>query len=191
MMVRSGDCRSFSTMRGSIWLIRWTLPVRRAEIRADWQDRPLLSSSAGRLNLMELRQQTLRIAAWLRERQHVRPGDRVAICLPKSLEAVQIIYGILAAGAAYVPLQFQGPPARLGTILRSIEPRLLITTAEMAAQAGGMDGLPTHILAPASDGRGLAPLLDGIAPASTMVQAEVADLAAVFFTSGSTGEPKG
>src|SRR4029077_4449805 len=49
-------------------------------------------------------------------------AGRFALCLPKSLEAVQAIYGVHAAGAAYVPLQFDGPPARLAAILDSLEP---------------------------------------------------------------------
>src|SRR2546430_14033635 len=42
----------------------------------------------------------------------VRPGDRVGIYLRKSIDAVASIYGILKAGAAYVPVDPTAPPAR-------------------------------------------------------------------------------
>ena len=45
----------------------------------------------------------------------------MAICLPRGLAAVQAIYGVLASGAAYVPIQFAGPPERLNAITEDVE----------------------------------------------------------------------
>src|SRR5262249_54489956 len=75
----------------------------------------------------------LRMAAWLDREGGVRPGDRVAISLPKSLEAVVTIYGVLAAGAAFVPLPFRGAASRLYAALDSVPPLLLPTTAHLPA----------------------------------------------------------
>jgi hypothetical protein len=49
----------------------------------------------------------------------VRPGDRVGIYLRKSIDAVAAIYGILKAGAAYVPVDPGAPPARNAYILHN------------------------------------------------------------------------
>jgi len=51
----------------------------------------------------------------MRDRLHamgVRNGDRVGIYLRKSIDSVAAIYGILKAGAAYVPVDTLAPPAR-------------------------------------------------------------------------------
>jgi L-proline---[L-prolyl-carrier protein] ligase len=159
-----------------------------------WRNRTAFTSIAGSLSFEGLRQGMLSFSAWLTQTAGVRPADRIAICLPKSLEAAQAIFGILATGAAYVPLQFDGPPARLAAILDSVKPRLLLTTAEMSARLAGEMGarLPaTQIVEASSGGRGLAALLAMASPATAIAKIEPGDLAVVVFTSGSTGEPKG
>lgn len=164
------------------------------EFPSGWATRRAVASGMGQLTFAELREGMLRCSRALRERHGVGPGDRVAFCLPKSLEAVQIILGILAAGAAYVPLQFQGPAARLNSILRSTEPKLLLTTAPMAEQLaaeGSWPGLPTCCLSVAEAGQGLAALLSGISPDAQPLPHRPESLAAIYFTSGSTGDPKG
>jgi amino acid adenylation domain-containing protein len=178
-------------------LLMEELPIvrRLLDLPRAWTDRTVLRSAAGRLNFGELREGMLRIAAWLATEAGVRSGDRVAICLPKSLEAVQTICGILAAGAVYVPLQFRGPPARLAAILGSVEPRLLLTTGEMSVRLHALDRFagapPVRTVDVKADGRGLESLLSAIAPATSIPSVAPSDLGAIFFTSGSTGAPKG
>ena len=133
----------------------------------------------------------LKMAGWLARERGVRPGDRVAICLPKSLEAVVTIYGVLASGAALVPLQFRGPQARLEAALAATRPRLLLTTAEMAPLLAGSDLPPVQTIAGKEGGQGLEPLLAGVPASATIPAVRPDDLAALFFTSGSTGDPKG
>ena len=146
----------------------------------------------GALRLGELRDGMLRFAAWLSETVNARPGDRVAVCLPKSPEALQAMYGILAAGVAYVPLQFQGPPARLAAILASVRPHLLVTTPGMAGKLGAASVLPPLLeIELREDGSGLEPILRGIRARSTVAEVRPDDPAWLIFTSGSTGEPKG
>src|SRR5205814_6088027 len=148
--------------------------------------------SGGRIAFGELRHATLALAGWLGQDCDIGPGARVALCLPKSLEAIQAIFGILAEGAAYVPLQFDGPPARLAAILESVKPHLLITTPETAARlAAYMEARRLPATRHIEIGRGLAALLADATPAKTIPEIESGDLAVILFTSGSTGEPKG
>ncbi len=160
-----------------------------------WLDRDCLKSAAGSLSFAQTRDGMLRVAQWLTSAADVRIGDCVAICLPKSLESVLLIYGIHAAGAAYVPLPQGGPSLRLGNILRAIKPRLFIATSEAASQWAAVDPsqpvAPLQIVDPLPDGRGLDRLLQGMAPAHDIPTRGARDLAAIMLTSGSTGEPKG
>jgi len=165
------------------------------EIPPEWHERALYRTGKGSLTYAEVRAQMLAAAAWLRQSHGIAAGQRVAICLPKSLETVCLLYGVLAAGACFVPLQFNGPPDRLLKQLARLEPHLLVTTRMMAQKletGPGKASLPlTACIEMADDGHGLDRLIQGISPLSQPMTPDPEDLAAIYFTSGSTGEPKG
>ena len=68
-----------------------------------------------------------RLARWGVDR-----GDRVGLWLPKSLEAVTAIHGILRTGASYVPVDPTGPAARAAAILASSGVKAAVVAAELA-----------------------------------------------------------
>jgi len=168
---------------------------RLMDLPAPWRNRPMLQSARGVLSFGAMRESMLRFAGWLGREAGIGPGCRVALCLPKGLEAAQAIHGILAAGAAYVPLQFQGAPARLAAALASIRPQLLIASSAAAARIaaaaapGQMETLRLQRIEP--EDQGFERLLSASPPADGMAPVASDALAAVYFTSGSSGEPKG
>ncbi|MET7431580.1 amino acid adenylation domain-containing protein [Streptomyces flaveolus] len=135
-------------------------------------------------------------------REGIGPGQRVGLYLEKSIEALTGLYGILKAGAAYVPVDPDAPLARVGAILADCGVRTLVTSGRLRDR---WSGLPAVGVSPA-----LVLVLDEERPHSPpgvrAVGAEAirelparapetpvteSDLAYVLYTSGSTGTPKG
>src|SRR5207247_7066235 len=87
----------------------------------------------------------------------VRPGDRVGILLPKSLEMVGAVYGIMKAGGAYVPLDPQAPVSRAALVASHCSVAPVVTTPARAAwlleEVAGAGRKPAMALL-ADDGRG-------------------------------------
>ena len=138
-----------------------------------------------------------RIAHWLLARG-ARRGDLVGVFGDRGPDLLAALLGIYKAGAAYLPLDPDHPDGRIAEILRDSGVRFLIIEAGLAARALALAGrLPGELpllcwdAAPpgfAVDGRsGLARLPAG----SPGCPVAGNDLANVFYTSGSTGSPKG
>lgn len=134
----------------------------------------LICGDGERLGYGDLAVWARRIAALLVERG-VRHGEPVAVRLPKGTAQVAALLGVLAAGAAYVPIGPDQPPLRQERILARAGARLLL--GEGSTTAEGVCVLP---IAEAERCQPLHP-----------VRGSADDLAYVIFTSGSTGEPKG
>ncbi|MFC9502177.1 amino acid adenylation domain-containing protein [Streptomyces sp. NPDC057002] len=107
-------------------------------------------------------------------------GDLVAVALPRGIEAVTAVLGVLLSGAAYCPLDPTAPPERRAELLDDARPALVVTSG---AHAGDFTDRTVLRLdqpepeSPAASPTTPTPTLDG--------------LAYVIHTSGSTGRPKG
>ena len=134
----------------------------------------------------ELRRRAARAAGALAA-LGVKPGDRVVTQTAKSPEAVALYLGCLKAGAVYVPLNTAYTAAELAYFLDDAEPALFVADAD-AAQAGG--NVPTATLD--AQGRGtFADAAASAAPLRATVPRSGKDLAAIVYTSGTTGRSKG
>ncbi|WP_136024723.1 non-ribosomal peptide synthetase [Microbacterium sp. K27] len=124
------------------------------------------------------------IAGALRARG-IGPEDRVAVAVGRTPVLLAALIGVLAAGAAYVPLDVDYPDARLRLMLDDADPVLVLVDESTHGAGRGRSELSVHAVAPVSGGVYAAAGVVRGAPAP----AESA--AYVIYTSGSTGRPKG
>ncbi len=108
-------------------------------------------------------------------------GQRVALLLPRTAQAVVATLAVAKTGAAYVPIDPSVPPARMDFVLTDAAPAAVITTAELADRLDGRHLLVLDIDDPAATDQ---PVTQLPAPAPD-------DVAYVIYTSGTTGTPKG
>ena len=158
-----------------------------------WQDQILYTSRDGQATYAETRDAMLRIASWLTKQHGVQAGERVAICLPVTITAVHVILGILTAGASYLPLEFNGPLERAAEILAGSGTRIFLTTEAMAKKFAHKPNIAewTCIVTVDPDLSASSAALSDFAPLTRPIATDPDSIAAIFFTSGSTGEPKG
>ncbi|MEM7124738.1 MAG: amino acid adenylation domain-containing protein [Chloroflexota bacterium] len=155
-------------------------------------------SSGRSLTYSQLQQQANRLAATL-QANGVSCGDRVGLYMNKDIESVVALYGIMKAGAAYVPLDPFAPVERLSFVIEDCGIGVLITNEKKRLQVGQIvaaTNLETLV--------GLAPeealsvtcipwqdAIDGLAGDEPTNRVMSQDLAYILYTSGSTGTPKG
>ncbi|MBW9400416.1 enterobactin non-ribosomal peptide synthetase EntF [Leclercia sp. EC_58] len=150
-----------------------------AEQAAKTPDAPALADAQYNLTYRQMREQVVALAHLLRERG-VKPGDSVAVALPRSVFLTLALHAIVEVGAAWLPLDTGYPDDRLQMMIEDAQPSLLITTDD---QSPRFDHLPVailsyNILLPAAD-------------ATPLHLSRPEQTAYIIFTSGSTGRPKG
>lgn len=134
----------------------------------------------------------------------VQRGDRVAVWLHNSVEAVLAIFGILKAGATFVVVNATTKPDKLTYILNNCEARGLFASERQADEVTGvMETVPSlalgvlcgknNIESAALPGKlALFPeWLASFPPDCPTIPCIDLDLACLIYTSGSTGDPKG
>ena len=160
-------------------------------------DHPAVRFSGAQLSYKELYEQSNQLAHQLIE-LGIQRGDRVGIYMNKNLQSAVAIYGILSAGAAYVPLDPFAPASRLAFVINDCNIQILVTHEAKRAnllEIAGQTGLTAILGIEAKD-----EFTAACVPWETVrqqsgspvaVQPTEQDLAYILYTSGSTGTPKG
>ncbi|MEM0939723.1 MAG: amino acid adenylation domain-containing protein [Bacteroidota bacterium] len=112
------------------------------------------------------------------QKRGLKTGDHVAVQLPKSLDIIAAVIGVLQAGGVYVPIQYDNPANRTTIILKQSDTRFIISEREDTFEEVQVEQISTDLAENKSD-IWKKPTIE---PDST---------AYIIFTSGSTGVPKG
>lgn len=110
-----------------------------------------------------------------------RPGERVALLLPRTGEAIAAILAVLKTGAAYLPIDPAHPDSRVEFVLGDAAPIVAVTTAELLPRLSA-SGVPVIDI----DDPAVSAQND-----TTLPVPAVDDIAYIIYTSGTTGAPKG
>ncbi|MFE9017879.1 amino acid adenylation domain-containing protein [Streptomyces sp. NPDC007808] len=140
-----------------------------------------LVDAGRRLTYAELAAYAWRIGRRLRA-DGARPGELIAVVMEKGWEQYAAVYGILASGAAYLPLDASVPPERLRRLLDQAGVDTVLTQSALDTRIEWPRHLRRHLVDRDFETG------DATRPETAQTPA---DLAYTIFTSGSTGEPKG
>ena len=133
-----------------------------------------------------------RLAHWLRG-WGVEAQTRVAICVQRSVWAIEAVLGIMKSGGAYVPVDPAYPSERMAEMLSDARPALILTDAgsreALEAALSRMRTRPEVLEIDTDRGRWSEGSSENLSLEETGLTAE--HIAYVIYTSGSTGRPKG
>ncbi len=136
-----------------------------------------------RLTYAELDDRANRVASALLK-AGVAADSVVALCVERSIEMVVALFGVLKAGAAYLPVDPDYPAERIAYLLDDARPAVVLTQRSLYARvAGAISREETRVLCVEE--------LDADAALASPVEVEPEQLAYLIYTSGSTGKPKG
>lgn len=149
----------------------------------------------------EMNQRANRLANWLRDEAGVGKGDRVGIFARDGIEHLDLFFALSKLGAIHVAFNWRLHPQELCRLAELTTPKVLVYSDEFKAtiallQANPASATITHYLHIDGDGIPNSRLFgevrdSGRAEPATCESLEADDVAALLFTGGTTGLPKG
>ncbi|WP_330230950.1 amino acid adenylation domain-containing protein [Nocardia sp. NBC_00508] len=160
-----------------------TLQARIAELAVADPGRPAVVDATATVTFGELDRAADRLAAYLGS-VGVQRGDRVGILLERSAANVISLLAILRSGASAVPLDPSNPHSRTAFMLDDSGATAVVTVDAMTPQLAGTHGL--RVISLDGDAAAIGSAVASAPPPDP----EPDDICHVFYTSGSTGQPK-
>ena len=154
-------------------------------------DRPALRQSSFEMTYAQLNDRANRIATGL-VKMGVKPGEHVGLCAPNSTDWIAFYFGVLKTGAVAVTLSGLLTGDELAILVNHAKPRFIFTAEgklqelERLKGAGGFEKL----ICPGGD-LDLHRLMDMGSGSFKAIDRDRADTAAIQYTGGTTGIPKG
>ncbi|MEO7327517.1 MAG: non-ribosomal peptide synthetase [Minicystis sp.] len=145
-------------------------------------DRVAVRDAGRSFTYAELDRRSNRLARVLQS-EGVKPEDTVALCTDRGIEMVVAVIAVLKAGGAYVPLDGALPKDRISFMIENSRSRLLLTQKPIWDELPSHDARPLFVDDPA--------LTEGVSDVPLGPSATPESLAYIYYTSGSTGQPKG
>ncbi len=153
-----------------------------AKIAAHTPGKIAVSAKDGSWTYRQVEEYSNQLAHFL-NRQGLGHGSLIAVCVPRSLEVVGVLLGILKSGAAYLPLDSMNPSDRLSRIAADAQVTAIITGKDLASLLKIDSTVPIYEIESRAWLEESVSSLDG--------ETSEDSLAYVIYTSGSTGKPKG
>jgi len=167
------------------------------DFHAQQQPEKIAFKSAGQvITYSKLGKETSSLAALLHH-YGVKKTDRVGIFMPRGLQTASAIYGILKAGAVYVPIDPKAPKERIQFLIKDCDIKVLITNAKASkklvgilpmSQLKAVIGVETELAEQSIDWEAAVVFNESYKSNIAVLDQ---DLAYILYTSGSTGVPKG
>lgn len=162
-------------------------------LAAELGDKPavILGGSGATLTFRELEESSNRIAQLFRARA-LQVGDHVAVLMRNQLEVFPVLMAAQRAGLLYTPVNWHLSAAEAEYIVADCGARMLISSAELediAAVAASSPALESRVTVGAVDGQ--EQLTEAVAGLPATPIADEIEGAPMFYSSGTTGRPKG
>lgn len=137
----------------------------------------------------QMAQRVAAMAAGLVDRYGIGPGDRVAIFMPNRTEYLELMYAVWYAGAVVVPINAKLHPNEAAWMTGNAEARIIVVDSKQArAMELAVADMACSVIDVESDD---FLSLYGSSPMAAPIDRTRQDLAWLFYTSGTTGRPKG
>jgi long-chain acyl-CoA synthetase len=154
-------------------------------------ERPAVCEGSSSMTYGQLNERAARTASALLQ-MGLKPNEHVGLCGPNSGEWLSFYFGVLKAGGVPVTLSSLLKSAELNLLVNHARPRFFFTFGEKLNDLAGLrgPGMIETVISPDGDME-FSRLLDKGLPSFSAVERERTDTAAILYTGGTTGIPKG
>ena len=135
-----------------------------------------------KLTYKEVNEKANQLARYLREEKNIKPNDIVGVMLPRSIELISTLIGVLKSGACYIPIDPTYPEKRIEYMLENSDAKFLLTNEELFQKLNF-----ENIICIDYNNDEIYSKLN----TNFLNTNNPQDLAYIIYTSGSTGNPKG
>jgi long-chain acyl-CoA synthetase len=154
-------------------------------------ERPAVSEESSETSYAQFNERANRVATAL-IKMGIKPGDHIGLCAPNSGEWLAFYFGVLKAGAVAVTLSSMVTHDELSLLVNHARPKILYTFDEKLDDLAGSRGAKwlDKVISPQGD-LDFEQLSNMGSPSFTAINRDRSDTAAILYTGGTTGTPKG